>query len=66
MQKIASQGIIEQSIKIHSLDLFEKKMRDQNFTIIFKRKKEHLNKYLKNIKKKKKINYFDILFFRKQ
>ena len=66
VQKIASQGIIEHSIKIHSLDLFEKKMRDQNFTIIFKRKKEHLNKYFKNLESKKKINYFDILFFRKQ
>ena len=66
VQKISSDGIVEQSIKIHSLDLFEEKMKNKNFQIVFKRKNEHLNKYFKNLKSKKNINYFDILFFRKQ
>ena len=65
VQKISSQNIVEQSIKIHSLNLFEKKMKDKNFDIAFKRKNEHLNKYFQNLQSKKKISYFDILFLRK-
>ena len=54
VQKISSHGVVEQSIKIHSLDLFEEKMKNKNFNIVFKRKNEYLNKYFKNLKTKKK------------
>ena len=66
VQKISSHEVVEQSIKIHSLDLFEEKMKNKNFNIVFKRKNEYLNKYFKNLKTKKNINYFDILFLRKK
>ena len=65
VQKISSQNIIEQSVKIHSLDLFIKKMKNKNFDSVFSRKNEPLNKYFQNLKSKKNINYYDILFFRK-
>lgn len=65
VQKISSKSTIEQSIKIHSLDLFIKKMKYKNFDIVYIRKKEPLNKYFQNLKSKKEINYFDILFLRK-
>ena len=65
VQKITSESIIEQSIKIHSLDLFVEKMKKKNFVIVFKRKNEILNQHFHNLISKKEINYFDILFFRK-
>ncbi len=63
-QKLLNNNNVEQQIKIYSLESFTKKMKKNNFKIIFIRKNQLLNHFFKDLRSEKNIYYFDILFSR--